>query len=137
MLASTGIILSSVTMIAPIAVPIAISAITALAGVTTAITKKVSSCSQSKLNSYQRKYTTASEGFSRISTMISSGLDDEVISGDEFSAITAVFDSTMKKLEQDNNNNNVTRNTSTNSGKYLAGKNLTDFIDNKIARVHS
>ena len=131
MLASTGIILSSVTMIAPIAVPIAISAITALAGVTTAITKKVSSCSQSKLNSYQRKYMISSEGFSRISTMISAGLDDEVISGDEFSAITAVYNSTMKKLEQENINNNdnviIARTTSTDSNKYNPGTNKHDI----------
>ena len=39
-MAGTGIILSSVTMIAPIVVPIAISAVTTIAGVATAITKK-------------------------------------------------------------------------------------------------
>ena len=45
-MAGAGIILSSVTMIAPIAVTIAISAVTTIAGVTTAIAKKISSCSQ-------------------------------------------------------------------------------------------
>jgi len=38
-MAGAGIILSSVAMIAPIAVPIAISAVTIIAGVATAITK--------------------------------------------------------------------------------------------------
>ena len=45
-MAGDDIILSSVAMIAPIAVPIAISAMTTIAGVATAITKKLSSCSQ-------------------------------------------------------------------------------------------
>jgi len=46
-MAGVGIILSLVTMIAPIAVPIAISVVTTLAGVATAITKKLS-CSLRK-----------------------------------------------------------------------------------------
>ena len=45
-LASAGIILSSVTMIAPVAVPIAISAIATLAGMTTAITKQYLVCNR-------------------------------------------------------------------------------------------
>jgi hypothetical protein len=48
-MAGAGIILSSVAMIAPIAVPIAISAVTTIAGVANAITKKLSSCAQEKL----------------------------------------------------------------------------------------
>ena len=40
-MAGAGIILSSVTMIAPIALPIAISTVTTIAGIATAITKKI------------------------------------------------------------------------------------------------
>ena len=46
-----GVILSSVTMIAPIVVPIVISSITTLGGVAVAISKKLSSCSEENLTS--------------------------------------------------------------------------------------
>ena len=69
-LAGTGIILSSVTMMAPIVVPIVLSAATTIGGVITAITKKISSCSQTKLYMYSSKYTTASNAYLQLWTMI-------------------------------------------------------------------
>ncbi len=98
LLAGAGIILSSVTMIAPIAVPIAISAITTVAGISTAITKKVSSCAQAKLTDYTTKYTIVEGAYSRISSMISASLDDSVITADEFYTITELYNSTMTKI---------------------------------------
>ena len=71
-MAGAGIILSSVTMIASVAVPICISAATTIAGVATAITKKLSSCSQGKLNEYSVKHQIASNGYSQLSSLISS-----------------------------------------------------------------
>jgi hypothetical protein len=53
--------------------------------------------------------------------MISSSLNDTTISDEEFSKMVQLYDSTMSKLERNNNNNdNVipTRTASTNSGKY-------------------
>ena len=74
-LAGTGIILSSVTMTAPIVVPVVISAVAEIGRVITAITKKIS-CSTTKLHEYSSKYTTASSAYSQLSTMISNALDD-------------------------------------------------------------
>ena len=47
-----GIIPSSVTMIAPVVVPVCKTAATTIAGVATAITQVLSSCPQGKLNEY-------------------------------------------------------------------------------------
>jgi hypothetical protein len=141
-MAGAGIILSSVTMIAPIAVPIAISAVTTLAGVATAITKILSSCSQRKLNEYTVKHQIASNGYSHLSSVISSSIDDTVITEDEFSAMVRIYDSAMKSVEftklemennfnnNNNNNNNVrdiARTTSTNSRKYHPVTNKYDI----------
>ena len=115
-MAGTGIILSSVTMIAPIAVPIAISAVTTIAGVANAITKKLSSCSQEKLNDYTLKHQIASNGYTQLSTLMSSSIDDSLITAEEFSAMVNIYDSAISKLETTNNNNDGI--TSTNSGKY-------------------
>ena len=95
LLAGAGIILSSVTMIAPIAVPIALSAITTLAGVTTAVTAKISSCSQTKLREYSSRYTIVSDASSLLSSMILTYLDDAVITDEEFSTVTAVYKSAI------------------------------------------
>ena len=128
MLASAGIILSSVTMIAPIAVPIAISAITTLAGITTAITNKISSCSQSKLRDYISKYNTAIDASSKLSTLISSYVDDNIITDAEFSMITSTYNTAMLKLERNNNNNDIVNGTTpTNSVKYNSGTNKHDI----------
>ncbi len=97
-MAGAGIILSSVTMIAPIAVPIAISAVTTIAGVATAITKKLSSCSQEKLNEYTVKHQIASNGYSQLSSMISSSIDDTVITEDEFSTMVRIYDENCKAI---------------------------------------
>ena len=120
MLASAGVVLSSVTMIAPIVVPIVLSAVTTIAGVITAITKKISSCSQTKLHTYSSKYAIVNDAHSLLSSMISLSLNDEIITDDEFVAIVAVYKSAMSKLEefqlenfplkiQNNNNDDVTR----------------------------
>jgi hypothetical protein len=98
-MAGAGIILSSVTMIAPIAVPIAISTVTTFAGVATAITKKLSSCAQGKLNEYTIKHQIASNGYSQLSTSISSSIDDTIITEDEFSAMVRIYDSAVSKIE--------------------------------------
>ncbi len=98
LLAGAGIILSSVTMIAPIAVPIAISALSTVIGISTAITKKISSCSQTKLTDYLTKYNITEDANSRISSMISNSLDDEVITADEFHTITQLYNSTLTKI---------------------------------------
>ncbi len=98
LLAGAGFILSSVTVIAPIAVPIAISAITTVAGISTAITKKLSSCAQVKLSDYTTKYIIVEGACSRISSMISNSLDDSVITADEFYTITELYNSTMTKI---------------------------------------
>ena len=129
-MAGNGIILSSVTMIAPVAVPICILKVTTNAGVATAITKKLSSCSQIKLNDYTVKHHIVSNAHSQLSTMISSSIDDSFISDDEFLAMVRLYDSTMSKMESNfndfNNNNNtnndnvrdiVARTASTNSGE--------------------
>jgi len=137
-LASAGIILSSVTMIAPVAVPIAISTITTLAGITTAITKKISSCSQSKLRDYIYKYNLVVDASSKLSTLISKSIDDSVITDEEFSLITSAYNSVMLKLEHNNYNNNVVDGTTPkNSIKYGPDKNHIDFSDNKIPGIHS
>ena len=116
-MAGAGIILSSVIMIAPIAFPIDISAVTTIAGVATAITKKISSCSQEKLNDYTVKHQIASNGVSQLSSLISSSIDDTIITEDEFSAMVRIYDAAMKsvaKLELVNDNiNNVSGTTST------------------------
>ncbi len=103
LLAGAGIILSSVTMIAPVAVPIVISAITTVACISTAITKKISSCSQAKLTDYLTKYTITEGAYSRISAMISNALDDSVITADEFCTITELYNSTMTKISTTGN----------------------------------
>jgi hypothetical protein len=127
-MAGTGIILSSVTMIAPIAVPIAISAVTTIAGVANAITKKLSSCAQEKLNEYTVKHQIASNGYTQLSSLISSSIDDSLITDDEFSAMVRIYNSAISKLETINNNNNViNRVTSTNSNKYNSGTNKHDI----------
>lgn len=132
-MAGAGIILSSVTMIAPIAVPIAISAATTIAGVANAITKKLSSCAQEKLNEYTVKHQIASNGYTQLSSMISSSIDDSLITADEFSAIVNIYDSAISKLEKfqlentNNNNNVIGRITSTNSSKYNSGTNKHDL----------
>lgn len=140
-MAGTGIILSSVTMIAPIAVPIAISALTTIAGVATAITKKLSSCSQRKLNEVTIKHQIASSGYSQLSSLISSSIDDSIITEDEFSAMVRIYDSVVSKLEEfqienvsleikNNNNNNdnvIVRTASTNSRKYQTETNKYDI----------
>jgi hypothetical protein len=146
-MAGAGIILSSVTMIASVAVPICISAATTIAGVATAITKKLS-CSQIKLNDYTVKHHIVSNAHSQLSTMISSSIDDSFISDDEFSAMVRLYDSTMSKLESNfndfnnnNNNNNdnvrdiVARTASTNSGEYRPGENSADIGGNEDAGV--
>ena len=132
-MAGTGIILSSV--------PIAISALTTIAGVATAITKKLSSCSQRKLNEYTIKHQIASNGYSQLSSLISSSIDDSIITEDEFSAMVRIYDSAESKLEEfqienfsleikNNNNNNdnvIARTASTNSRKYQTETNKYDI----------
>ena len=140
MLASAGIILSSVTMVAPIAVPITISAISTIAGVATAITKKISSCSQSKLREYIYKYNTAVDASTKLSTLISSSVDDNIITDAEFSAISLIYNSAMSKLEKfvlerDNNNNVVTGSTPTNSIKYKTDTNKHDINNINETRI--
>jgi hypothetical protein len=98
-MAGAGIILSSVTMIAPIAVPIAISTVTTFAGVATAITKKLSSCAQGKLNEYTIKHQITSNGYSQLSSLISSSINDTVITEDEFSKMVRIYDSAVSKIE--------------------------------------
>ncbi len=128
-MAGTGIILSSVAMIAPIAVPIAISAVTTIAGVANAITKKLSSCSQEKLSEYKVKYQIASNGYSQLSSLISSSIDDTIITEEEFSSMVRIYDAAVSKLEieNDNNNNDVNRTSSTNSRKYHSATNKNDI----------
>ena len=138
-MAGTGIILSSVTMIAPIAVPIAISAVTTIAGVASAITKKLSSCSQEKLSEYKVKYQIVSNGYSQLSSLISSSIDDTIITEEEFSSMVRIYDAAVSKLEMkivndenlldfnNDNNNNVSRTTSTNSRKYHSATNKNDI----------
>ena len=109
---------------APIAVPIAISAATTIAGVATAITKKLSSCSQKKLSDVTARYRVVFDAYSKLSELISLSLDNSVISDVEFSTMTQLYNSAMLKLEIENNiNNNVTETrrvstTSTNRGEY-------------------
>ena len=64
--------------------------------------------------------------------MISSSLNDTLISDDEFSKMVRVYDFSLSKLEiennfNNNNNNNVTRSASTNSGKHYSGENKHDI----------
>ncbi len=137
-MAGAGIILSSVTMVAPIAVPIAISAVTTFAGIANAITKKISSCSQEKLNDYTVKHQTVSNGYSQLSSLMSSSIDDTIITEDEFSAMVRIYDTAIKnasvfssiaKLDIVNNNNNVARDstTSADSRKYHSAENKHDI----------
>ena len=132
-MASAGVILSTVTMMAPIAVPIAISAATTIAGVATAITKKLSSCSQKKLSDVTARYRVVFDAYSKLSELISLLLDNSVISDVEFSTMTQLYNSAMLKLEIENNiNNNVTETrrastTSTNRGEYHSDTNKHDI----------
>ena len=109
-LTGAGIILASVTMIAPVVVPICISAVATIGGISTGIAKKISSCSQSKLQNYLLQFHIASTAYSQLSLMISSSLDNTIISDSEFSAMVSIFDSAISKLEQQheyNNNDNT------------------------------
>ena len=128
-MAGAGIILSSVTMIAPIAVPIAISAVTTFAGIATAITKKISSCSQEKLSEYKVKHQKVSNGYSQLSSLMSSAINDTIITEEEFTAMVRIYDSAIKNDFKNDNNNNVARVsiTSTNSRKYHPAKNKHDI----------
>jgi hypothetical protein len=94
----SGIILSSVTMIAQIAVTMCISAATTIAKVISLITNNISSCSQGKLHDYTVKFHTMSTAYTQLSSMISSSLDDTLISDDEFSRMVHVYNSAMSKL---------------------------------------
>ena len=129
-MAGTGIILSSVTMIALVTVPICKSVVTTIAGVTTAITKQLSSCSQIKLNDYTVKHHIVYNAHSQLSTLISSSIDDSFISDDEFSAMVRLYYSTMSKLEMeianDFNNNNDNYNDSSDccSNCYFCNDNI-------------
>ena len=97
--AGAGVILSTVTMMAPIAVPIAISAATTIAGVANAITKKISSCSQKKLSDYTVKHQIVSDAYSKLSDLISLSIDNSFISDVEFSTMVQVYKSAMSKIE--------------------------------------
>ena len=132
-MAGAGIVLSSVTMIAPIAVPIAISAVTTLAGIATAITRRLSSCLQRKLHKVFIGHSIAFNAYSKVSELISTSIDDSTITDIEFLAISAVYNSAMSKLERHNNNdnNNVTRTASANRGEHHSDSNKHD-IDNLI-----
>ena len=64
--------------------------------------------------------------------MFSEDIDDEVITAEEFSAMSPLYNSAMTKLEEVNNNNN---------DKIIDdgindGKNFKGLGDNKIASVH-
>jgi hypothetical protein len=134
-LAGAGIILSSVTMIAPIAVPIAISAVTTFAGIANAITKKISSCSQEKLSEYKVKHQKVSNGYSQLSSLMSSSIDDTIITEEEFTAMVRIYDSAMRNAciskndFKNDNNNNVARvsTTSTDSRKHHPEENEHDI----------
>ena len=111
-LAGTGIILSSVIMIAPIVVPAVISTVATISGVITAITKKISSCCTAKFQAYSSAYTAASNGYLQLSTLISNAIDDEIITDAEFTAMSTLYNTVMSSLKKDfplktqNNNNN-------------------------------
>jgi hypothetical protein len=128
-LAGAGIILSSVTMIAPIAVPIAISAVTTFAGIANAITKKISSCSQEKLSEYKVKHQKVSNGYSQLSSLMSSSIDDTIITEEEFTEMVRIYDSAMKNDFKNDINNNVARvsTTSTDSRKHHPEENEHDI----------
>jgi hypothetical protein len=134
-MASAGVIMSTVTMMAPIAVPIAISAATTIAAVATAITKKLSSCFQKKLSDYTARYRVVFDAYSKLSELISLSIDNSFISDVEFSTMTQLYNSAMLKLEiEDSVNNNVTTiqrtaTASTNRGEYHSDTNKHD-IDN-------
>ena len=142
-MAGAGIVLSSVTMIAPIAIPIAISAATTVAGVATAITKKLSSCSQRKLYDYTMKHQVVFNAYSRLSELISGAIDDSHISDIEFSVMTQLYNSAVAKLEIENNfpdSNNVTKTrrgstTSTDRGEHHSGTNKHDIDHINEARI--
>ncbi|KAL3876523.1 hypothetical protein ACJMK2_034364 [Sinanodonta woodiana] len=132
-------------MIAPIAVPICISAAATIAGLISIITKKISSCSQKKLQDYIVKYDIVSTAYLELSVLISLSLDDTFISDDEFSAMVQIYDLAISKLKQDNNNNDnnsndcvdsdIGRITSTNSNKYNSDKNITNIASNESTRI--
>jgi len=109
-IAGAGIVLSSVTMTAPIAIPICISAVTTLAGIITGVTKKLSSCSQRKLQEYTIKLSIVSDAYSELSGLISAAINDEEITDNEFSNINKLYNTAIEKLEN-NIINNVERKT--------------------------
>jgi hypothetical protein len=142
-MAGAGIVLSSVTMIAPIAIPIAISAATTVAGVATGITKKLSSCSQRKLCDYAMKHQIVFNAYSKLSELISTAIDDSVLSDIEFSAITQLYNSAVSKLEIENNpadynsedESGTDTITSTDRRKYRSGTNQHDIDNINAARI--
>lgn len=138
-MAGAGIILSSVIMICPIAVPIAISAVTTLGGIATAITKKISSCSQRKLHNVVICYSIAYDAYLKLSELISASLDNN-ITDSEFSAISSCYHSALIKLERYNNNNNVAKHrgvsiTSTDRREHHSGTNKHDIDNINEARI--
>ena len=142
-MAGAGVLLSSVTMIAPVAVPIAISAVTTIAGVATAITKKLSSCSQKKLSEYTIKHHIVSDAYSKLSELISDSINDSDISGVEFFAMTRLYNSAMSKLEIEDseyNSNNVAKRAgfstaSTDRGEHHTGEHKHDIDNINEARI--
>ena len=56
------------------------------------------------MQDYTVKHHIVSTAYSQLSTMISSSIDDEFISDDEFSAMVRLYDSTISKLENNFNN---------------------------------
>jgi hypothetical protein len=86
-------------MTAPIAIPICISAVTTLAGIITGVTKKLSSCSQRKLQEYTNKLSIVSDAHSELSILISTAMKDQEITDDEFFNINKLYNATISKLE--------------------------------------
>ena len=143
-LTGTGIILSSVTTVAPLVVPIVISAVATIGGVITAITKKISSCSQAKFYEYSLRADIVSRGYLQLSTMISNILNDEFITDEEFIATTTLYNTVTSSLKKNFTlkttpllyNNNVidgvdTPNAPTDCSKYSTDNNNADFNNDK------
>ena len=91
-IAGTGLLLSTITMTAPAVVTIIVSTATTCAGIFSIISKKISTCTNDKLNEYIMKLHTATAAYTKLCSYISAYLGDGKISDEEFVTIMKTYD---------------------------------------------
>ena len=97
--AGAVLVLSAVTMTSPVVITICVSASTTIAGVFNIIANKISTCTNEKLSDYAVKLHAATASYSKLSQLISEGLNDASISDSEFALMTKIFSEAMTVIE--------------------------------------